>query len=164
MSASGHSGPIVLLCWGCSQKYRYPGFWTWCHTLFNPLHTNRFFLLGWYNKLGIIHCTIYPAPPNLDWQKTEYKNTSFEHVFDSMCNFVKTHQRLRCLHCQSSAYMWFTMASLYIYKCSSVCTSAKVSLSHRHSTKILFAWSNGDLCAVNTSIECYDEFALLPEP
>ena len=39
----------------------------------NPLYTNDFFLLVWYNKLGLVHCT-YLGVSGYNFQKILYSN------------------------------------------------------------------------------------------
>ena len=75
------------------------------HDNTNPLYTNGFFLLVWYNKLGIIHCT-YLGVSGYNFQKiiVYYCLKLFFHLTNK--HYAAFHL---CLHClQKYSFKGFT--------------------------------------------------------
>ena len=87
-------------------KLQIIGFWFLSHiclkSVFNPLYANGLFLLAWYNKLGIVHCT-YQGVSGHSFQKILCFCLKIFFTFtnsadpDEMQHYAAFHLGLHCL-------------------------------------------------------------------
>ena len=64
----------------------------------NTLYTNRFFLLAWYNKLGIVHCT------NLEASGCSFKKNCIILSEDLFCLYNQCRPLMKCRKMQH--FIW----------------------------------------------------------